>query len=156
MENEQEFVEFLMGAKRNTYANDSPAETMSDGGRKLTFKNGIYRYQDLYYGFDPFSGQEIVWRDNIPIWTMNYVGGITKAGASAKKIYGFLKKALMEVSIDRPFRGPLEFREDGLEYTSHIDIDFCTLDYFRGEEAISSDDGELYRLDFHGGLIKPK
>jgi len=72
---------------------------LEDGAKELTFKEDGFRYRDRYYGFNPFVGQEIVWKDNKIVWSMNYYGKIISEIVPPKEIYNFLKKALRQVGI---------------------------------------------------------
>ena len=164
MENKLELNKFLVEAKRNTYASDGESREIKlfDGGRELIFENGIYKYRDRYYGSNPFSGQEVVWQNEIPIWSMNYYGQIIKetyktiSGSVQRKItideiYDFLKKALRNVSVDSPYRGPSKFEFENLNYFRDF---WGDLEMFRGKEFINNINTKVYCLYFHGGLIQ--
>lgn len=70
--------EFLVEAKKAGYASagEGGERTVVDGAKALTFARAPFRYQDRYFGFNPFSGQEVVWQDHVALWTMNYYGYI--------------------------------------------------------------------------------
>ncbi|MBR9692101.1 hypothetical protein GOV06_04940, partial [Candidatus Woesearchaeota archaeon] len=112
-----------------------------------------FKYRDIYFGFDPFSGEEIVWQNGKVIWSMNYYGGTILEIIPTKQVYEFLKKVLQQVTEERPFRGPTNFKEDDFEY---IDKSEGDIDNFTGTEKIFYKGKEVYRLNYHGGLIKTK
>ncbi len=62
MENQSEFVQFLIQAKKNTYAGDGALSVPSRPGSKdLVFQQGDYSYLDTYLGSIDFIGEEAVW-----------------------------------------------------------------------------------------------
>ena len=77
---------FLIQAKINTYASkdDNGAEIVKDGSKKFVFKLDDFTYQDKYFGFNPFVGEEIVFKNNKVIWAMNYYGQAVSNFISAK------------------------------------------------------------------------
>lgn len=144
--------EFLVKAKLATYANGENAEkkVLEDGAQELSFKEEEYYYRDRYYGFNPFFGQEIVWKNDKIVWFMNYSGNITLNMVSEKEIYSFLQSALRQVKEDRPCRGPNYFKEGDFEY-----IDDCkgNIKNFIGIEVILYKEKEVYKLNYNGKAI---
>ncbi|MAE49369.1 hypothetical protein CMI48_00930 [Candidatus Pacearchaeota archaeon] len=149
-------AEFLVLAKINGYATggEGRESKLEDGGKELKFSEGDLSYRDKYYGFDPFSGEEIVWKGGEIIWSMNYYGGVDPDHAAiAKKIYEFLKKVLEMVGEASPFRGPEKFTEGDFSYENSYEGD---IEKFKGSERILLKGKEVYSLEYHGGLIKQK
>tara|TARA_Y100000310_G_C20606168_1_gene775582 strand:+ start:857 stop:1312 length:456 start_codon:yes stop_codon:yes gene_type:complete len=144
--------EFLVKAKRKTYASDGEGgeRVLDDGSKELSFSEQDFRYRDLYFGFNPFAGEEVVWKNNKPIWVMNYYGEVTSDVVSAKEVYYFLQKAMRRVTKDRPFRGPSKFNEGDFEYE---DKNEGTIDCFSGIERILYQGQEVYKLSYHGGRV---
>ncbi|MDP3785388.1 MAG: DUF5680 domain-containing protein [bacterium] len=144
--------EFLVKAKVHTYASvgESGEQVFDNGGRELIFEDGGFRYRDIYFGFNPFVGEEIVWQGEKPIWGMNYYGQVLSNLIPPKDIYGFLKKALRKVTEEKPFRGPILFQEGGFEYKCKNEGDIAR---FVGLEEILYKGEEVYILNYHGGLI---
>lgn len=141
----------LKEAKINTYASGGEEEVrLKDSGKKFEYKKGNFYYRDIYYGFSPFVGEEIVFYQQKPIWGMNYFGKVIARLTSAKKIYLFLREALKKVPEDKPFRGPDNFNNDDFEYTNSVE---GGLDKFIGQEKIFYKKELVYILDYHGGLI---
>ena len=147
--------EFLVKAKIATYATQGEANEriLNDTCKELIFEDGELKYRDRYYGFNSFVGEEIVWKGDKIIWSMNYYGKIHKTEIKPKKIYEFLKKAMRQISKERPFRGPNNFKEGDFEY---IDESKGDVDFFKGTEKIFYKGEEVHILEYHGGLIKPK
>jgi len=60
-----ELSKFLVKAKISTYASEGEANeiVLEDGAKELTFEDGEFKYRDRYYGFNPFVGEEIVWKN---------------------------------------------------------------------------------------------
>ena len=147
-----ELSKFLVKAKIATYASGINANkrVLKDGAKELTFESDGYKYRDRYYGFNPFVGEEIVWKDNKIIWSMNYFGKIFSNIISEKEVYKFLQSALRQVKEERPFRGPNYFKSGDLEY---IDESTGDIHNFIGVEKILFKGQEIYRLNYHGGSM---
>lgn len=104
-------VEFLIRAKKATYAGKgAEAESSRPRSHDLHYSEGDMLYIDTYLGGERFAGEEAVWKDGSPYWSMNYVGRVTGTPFSGD----FLKEALLRVPFDKPFRGPEEYTEGGL------------------------------------------
>lgn len=93
-------VKFIIQAKINTYATvgEIGENILNDGAKELNFKKDEFKYRDRYFGSNPFIGEEIVWRDDKPIWGMNYYGSVIYDTVPAKDVYQFLKKAMQQIS----------------------------------------------------------
>jgi hypothetical protein len=147
---DEEFKNFLMDAKKNTYAsgNGSLIDPIRKGSKDLPFKKGEFAYMDSYFGELDFVGQEIVWHHDHPIWGMNYYG------YTYNPIEGFpdfLFECLKQVQNEAPFRGPEEFHKDHFAYHCTWEGD---LSNFKGEEYIQFKNEVIYKLTFHGGQIR--
>lgn len=146
---------FLVKAKSGTYASgqEAGAEILADGGKQLIHEADGYRYRDRYFGWNPFAGEEVVWRNDRILWVMNYYGTILSEAVSADHVYQFLRKAMCGLTEERPFRGPNEFREDEWVY---CDCSEGTVARFIGIEQIFYRGEVIYRLDYHGGKVGSK
>jgi hypothetical protein len=78
---------------------------------------------------------------------MNYCGRVTGQGFSGD----FLKRALLLVPEDAPFRGPASYQEQEMSYTCRAKGDF---DWFQGYEEIRLGDRLIYECFYHGGRIE--
>jgi hypothetical protein len=147
--------EFIVKAKKNTYASGKPPKKLEDGFEEFTFKEGKYNYRDRYHAIDPkpFGGQECVWENgklDDPIWIMNYYGYILSDKAEHKEVYGFLRKAMSLVNEKIPFRGPVSFKEGDFEYMNKVSGD---VNRFKGIEKIKFKGKVVYVLEYHGGVV---
>jgi len=147
-----ELKEFLIKAKINTYASSGEGgeKTLGDGSKELICADGEWKYRDRYFGFNPFIGEEVVWKNEKVVWGMNYYGTIISKEADAKSLYQFLQKAMRLVKSERPFRGPTEFCEGDWKYA---DESFGDMDKFKGTETIYFRGEKVYELKYHGGVV---
>jgi hypothetical protein len=147
-----EFVLFLVRAKKSTYAAGDAGMVASSRpeSHDLAYQEGEWAYLDTYLGGFAFIGEEAVWRNTVPIWGMNYYGSMM-INEIPLGFSDFLKKCLRFVSAEAPYRGPGDYQEGRFSYTCSWK---GSLDWFRGEEEISFDGQAIYRLFFHGGMIK--
>lgn len=144
---------FIVNAKINSYATigEGGEKKLEDGSKELVFEENPYKYRDRYFGFSPFVGEEVVWKNHKPIWGMNYYGKIISNSIQVDKIYLFLQKALRLVKIKKPFRGPDNFTDGEFSYESKSK---GNIEQFQGVESIYYRGTEVFRLYYHGGLIK--
>lgn len=151
---DQQLAEFLVQAKRATYAAQQDNATVAallPASRQLEYELGGVLYRDIYFGSAFFVGQETVYENDQPTWAMSYAGGMTDAQADAGAVYSFLRHALRQIEAASPFRGPGLIRGDDFQYTSQTN---GTLDNFWGIERISRKRGVLYELRYHGGRLR--
>jgi len=148
--NLQELAQFLVKAKRNTYAGGGAEQTGTDESKNLQYKWGDYVYRDRYFGSEKFGGEEVVWFKEKPVWLMNYYGGIEKKIIDSERVFGFLRKALLQVSSDRPFRGPCLYKEGDFEY---IDSNSGDITRFQGTEEITYRGKTVHRVKYAGGVL---
>jgi hypothetical protein len=147
-----EFVEFLLRAKLKTYATggEGNERNLEDGTREMSYREGDFFYRDRYFGFNPFIGEEVVWRNGKVIWAMNYYGAVIDEAVAAGDVYLFLQKAMQQITIERPFRGPNEYSEGDFRYQDESE---GYVDQFSGEEKIFFQDRQVYFLKYHGGKV---
>ena len=145
------FRSFLVRAKQQTYAGDGPkAEPSRPQSVDLHYVEGDLLYIDTYLGSLDFIGEEAVWAGGQPVWGMNYFGRML----TDRVPDGFsqcLKGALQAVPPEAPYRGPAQYNLGDLEYRCSWEGDLAD---FRGVEDISQSGRVIYRLRFHGGLIR--
>lgn len=141
-------LSFLLLAKKSTYAAHGAEATASrPGSHDLTFAEGDLLYIDTYLGGTHFAGEEAVWKDGTPVWSMNYCGRVFGEGFRGD----FLKNALLRVPENAPFRGPDEYCEDDMTYLCHAD---GSIDWFQGYEEILLRGERIYECYYHGGMIR--
>ncbi|MBP5444656.1 MAG: hypothetical protein J6Y28_00655 [Acholeplasmatales bacterium] len=143
-------LEFLIEAKKNTYAGKKGEVASSRlNSHDLKYEKDNLMYYDTYLGGDLFSGEEALWINNEPCWSMNYIGRVKENNFSGD----FLKEALLLVNKEYPYRGPLYYKNGDYEYIMEVKGDF---NWFYGHEIIKYKNVEIYECNFHGGLVKQK
>lgn len=112
----ENLASFLVRAKKNTWAG-SKGEVFAERPcfREFEYNEGGWNYKDSYVGEYSFGGNEIVKFQRAPVWFMNYDGRVNPRFHGnenfIKRINSFLKRALIQVDVSLPFRGPVEFKE---------------------------------------------
>ena len=148
--------EFLIKAKKQTYANENVKKQLSSrkGSFDYEYSSNNMTYHDTYFGGTNFMGEEVVYEENdTPIWGMNYYGITLDQTLSEEAVDKALRPALMQVGSDEtiPVRGPKEYINGEYKYSFNVVGD---LEYFEGEETIYKADTKVYVLKCHGGTIK--
>lgn len=143
-----EIIEFLIKSKKSGYAGKG-TETIPSrpNSHDFQYSEDNLKYIDTYIGGEKFAGEEALWVDNIPFWSMNYIGRIIGEGFSGD----FLKEVLLLVPKEKPYRGPLTYQKGDYIYHCIINGKF---DWFQGQEEIFYNSAKVYECSFHGGLIK--
>ena len=156
----EEILDFLIRAKKNTYANGNAAKVNSsrlsskDYEYKETINDKKVCYHDTYLGGEKFIGSEVVYIDDKPIWAMNYNGYSVVENLSEEAMDNALRPALMQVGVDNsvlPVRGPSEFVNGEYKYTFEQS---GTMENFTGLERIFKKDILIYELHCSGGIVK--
>lgn len=144
----QEMISFLIKAKIKTYAGKG-AESASSrpSSHDLQYAEGDYLYIDSYLGGKLFTGEEAVWQNDTPVWSMNYAGRVTGDTFSGD----FLKEALKRVTPDKPYRGPDFYEEGSWTYSCYSE---GTPEWFQGYENICYSGEQVYECYFHGSEIE--
>lgn len=143
----QELISFIIKAKLKTYAGKG-AESASSRphSHDLQYSEGEYLYIDSYLGGKYFAGEEAVWQNGVPVWSMNYTGQVTGESFSGD----FLKEALKHVTSEKPYRGPEYYEEDSWTYRCTSE---GTPEWFQGYENICFCGKQIYECYFHGSAI---
>lgn len=143
----KEIVPFLIRAKLNTYAGKAeevkPSRPQS---HDFYYAEDVYTYYDTYLGGEKFAGEEAVWQNNAPIWSMNYVGRIIGENFSGD----FLKEVLSHVPSEKPFREPEVYTKGEYQYHSRAEGSFV---WFQGYEEIFYNQERIYECCYHGGML---
>ncbi len=157
--NRELFVAFLMAAKQRTYAAQGGTEAavppLLAGSHQLEYREGRLFYRDIYFGCEYFAGQETVYYDTIPVWSMVYAGGALRnipPTIETGRIYAFLQTALRNVPVEYPYRGPALWTHEDLVYSNEVHGD---LERFWGREVISYRHTiAVYQLHYSGGVLR--
>ena len=145
---DKETAAFLIRAKRATYAGKgAEAAPSRPCSHDLIYREGGLTYIDSYLGGDRFAGEEALWRDGVPFWSMNYCGRVIGEDFSGD----FLKEALKNVPEDMPYRGPEKYSEGYHDYSCEVS---GNSEWFQGREVICLRGAVIYECFFHGGMIK--
>jgi hypothetical protein len=145
---DEKIIKFLIRAKKATYAGKgSEVDSSRPNSHDLQYSEDDLTYIDTYLGGVKFAGEEALWKNDIPFWTMNYIGRVIADGFSGD----FLKEALLLVPEKYPFRGPLHYVSGDNTYTCAIKGDF---NWFCGSEEIVYKGNKVYESIFHGGEIE--
>ncbi|MCL2559042.1 MAG: DUF5680 domain-containing protein [Turicibacter sp.] len=147
---------FVVEAKKSTYASlnafsDSKRESTRLASKDLCYEKGDYKYWDSYVGGTNFSGTEVVWKNEVAIWSMNYFGR-TITEENSEQMMDFLMEVLSKVEISLPYRGPAVYRNGKLTYTNTSSGDFS---WFQGSERIYYEEELIYELNYIGGEVHP-
>ncbi len=147
-----ELSDFLVKAKINTYASNGEGgeRILENGSKELSYEINEWKYRDRYFGFNPFIGEEVIWKDSKVVWGMNYYGRVISDKVVMKQLYQFLQKAMRLVKVERPFRGPQQFQEGDWGY---CDESFGTVRKFDGTETIYFQKEKVYELKYQGGTV---
>lgn len=145
---EKDIIDFICRAKKSTYASGKARESIPCRVKSHDYEyiEGNLRYLDSYLGSANFSGEEAVWKDGVPIWSMNYIGRVLGEEFSGS----FLKEALSNVKSEYLYRGPLEYVKDEFRYICTIEGD---VNWFNGHEDIYKNNVKVYECNFHGGVL---
>src|SRR5258708_37835186 len=144
---------FLIDAHRNTYADKKAAKVPATRLRSFDYRfaRGDLAYHDTHFGMRDFIGAEVIYRQDVPIWGMNYYGVILGDDAAEREVYDFLRDALKQECVEiEPARGPRSYRHSSWSYANTIE---GQLDDFCGTELIHLGDRLLYRCRYHGGWV---
>lgn len=139
---------FLVKAKKATYANKTNKVNSSrKESHDYSYQENNYTYLDSFFGAENFSGQEIVYKDEKPCWSMNYYGRVIEENFNGD----FLKEALLQVDEELPFRGPLFYQKGEYLYLLRIQ---GKIDFFQGVEEIYYQTYKVYEGFIQGGIVK--
>lgn len=156
----EDILEFLIRAKKNTYANGNAAKVNSsrigskDYKHEEIINNKKLCYHDTYFGGEKFIGSEVVYIDEKPIWAMNYYGNTINPNLSEEAMDNALRPALMQVGSDNlvlPLRGPSKFVNGEFSYGFEVT---GSMENFTGLERIYKNNELVYELQCNGGIIK--
>jgi hypothetical protein len=158
MTNEQqkwlrELADFVVeGHTEGWAAEGSEVEPVFPGMKSIYHKSGNWEYRDNYFDYFRAPGFTVVSQNNVPVWMMAYFGAGQTPGYESivKPTFAFLKRALMRVTPDMPFRGPSEYTEEDWNY--RFKVLRGDIEDFIWEEAIRKD-GDLVFVQTGGGGV---
>ena len=144
--------EFIVSAKHATYA-AAAAKSLPYrlGTSDIQFREGPWSYLDSYVGEADFLGQEIVYLDRVPVWSMAYYGFLISPRIDSATAGRVVQAALTRLYDDGRFLGGFSTDVDGYRY---VDTNTGNVSRFTGREWIESHDERLYTLHYFGGDIR--
>jgi transcriptional regulator with XRE-family HTH domain len=141
-------IAFLCQAKRECYAGQGyKVASTKPSSYDYHYATGAYSYWDTYFGGEKFCGEEVLYENETPVYSMNYAGRVLEEGFSGD----FLKEALLLVPEEYPYRGPYLHRNG--DFTYHCIVN-GSIDWFQGCEEIFLKDRRVYECHFHGITLK--
>jgi len=122
-------------------------------GKILTLTDQLWKYEDEFYGGEPYSGNETIWIDGKDVFRCVYWGKV-QSGIEFGDIYTFLREALKKgPSGNCVHRGPQDFTKDNLRYTNECT---GTIEEFTQTEKIFLNEQLVYIAYFIGGRINTR
>ena len=120
--------------------------------RICNFHHDSWSYHDSYAGEADFLGQELVYRDRRPVWSMAYYGYLLDPEhIDALRAGHTVQSALTRLYAEGRFLGG--FVADVGEYR-YLDTNAGDVGRFTGEEWIEHEGRRVYELRYFGGLIR--
>jgi hypothetical protein len=149
--NEEELRQFLFDSNQAGYGSGEEKRWIKElnGSTSISYKRDDWKSHDNFFGGEPYGGRIIVSYKNRPVWMMVYYGFIVP-GIKPDLVYEILKKALLKMPKDAPFRGPKKFEDSGLSYLNEWIGD---IENYSGEEKIFQGKKMIYKADYMGGLV---
>jgi len=155
----EELLKFIKEAHQQTYAaakdikNKHRLKTpLIPEHKEYDYKKDNWHYHDSYAGWLCAPGKEIIFFKGKPVWTMSYQGRVDYSASNdfIEEIYIFLKKALMNIDEEKPFRGPEYYKEGDFEYSFNYKGNY---DFFIGKEVIRFKEKDVYVQHIMASLI---
>lgn len=127
------------------------------GFREFEFIQGDFNYRDSQTGFYKLAGEEVVRFREKPFWVMSYHGRMSDKYQGnlefTNRTITFLKEALTKIQLQKPLRGPDNYKKDNFEYKNGGEGNIIR---FRGTERVLYKGEEVFTADYTGGLIVEK
>jgi len=143
---------FLFTANQAGYATDNPSHEIKEknGTTTITYSQSDWQMIDSYVGGEPFAGYTKILYQKRVIFAMAYYGKIISAKEKPANVYTFLKKALLKMPPEHPYRGPKNFREGEWRYNNEWRGEIAE---FSGQEKIFHRQKEVFWTKYIGGLV---
>ena len=147
--------EFFAKAQREYASGAAKPQVGEDGSSRIVLCDGLWRYVDLWYGGEPYSGMTTLFYEEVACWSMVYWGRIMPYAEDKQLVLAALMDALQHNhNPDQPFRGPRKMiTSTGLRY---INAAIGGLRCFSGTERIVGHrrkDEVLYYASYTGGVV---
>ncbi|MHB1684696.1 MAG: DUF5680 domain-containing protein [Bacilli bacterium] len=144
---------FVVMAKSHTYVGGAKKLLPYRlGSTDIQFSDSDWVYHDSYVGESNFSGQEVVYFQYNPVWSMNYFGYILNPHQITSEQAGqVIIASLSKMYSEGRFLGSFEHTEGQFKY---IDRNEGSVVRFQGRESIKSNNESVYELLYHGGVLR--
>ncbi|MDD5936913.1 MAG: DUF5680 domain-containing protein [Clostridiales bacterium] len=143
----EQLIEFKLEAIKNTYAgNANQCSSSRLESHDYSYEKGEFKYYDTWLGGEKFSGEEAIWKENIPVYAMNYFGRVLDERFSGQFLHEVLSVATMEL----PYRGPELYQAGEYTYKTKVIGDIT---WFQGYEEIYCGEIKVYECYYHGGVL---
>ncbi|MBP8591187.1 hypothetical protein KBI33_01810 [Candidatus Shapirobacteria bacterium] len=149
--NKKNLRQFLIDLNKAGYAGGEEKKWIKepDGSTTIHYEKNGWRSCDNFFGGEPYGGRTVVFNEGKPVWIMVYYGWVVE-GVATDPVYKVLRKALMQMPVKAPFRGPKEYKEEKYTYRNFWEGD---VDRFSGEEQILQGKRLIYKANYIGGLV---
>lgn len=155
----QDLKQFIIEANGEGYAAEGNEKEKKnrieepDGSKTIIYERGEWKMVDNYVGGEPYAGMTKIFFQNRVVWSMVYYGTVVKEVNDFGEIYEFLKKSLLRMPSDYPFRGPKEFVEGEWKYINEW---IGEVEQFSGEEKIYLNEKQVFGTRYLGGLVNER
>lgn len=147
----KDLKQFIVEANGKGYASgEKTTINETDGSKTIKYENGEWKMVDNYVGGEPYSGMTKIFFNNEVVWSMVYYGKVADEINDFGEVYEFLKKVLLKMPADYPFRGPKEFIERNWKYINEWNGE---VEEFSGEEKIYLNEKLVFWTKYLGGLV---
>lgn len=143
-------IEFILRARRNTYASGGGKVTPSlKDSVQLEYTEDDFMYRDVYFiGNSIFNGIEAVYFEGKVVWSMSYFGDMKNLTEDeADKI---LRKALIDNWNTTRLWNDVQAEYDNFIYVCKAK---GSIDKMSGVEEILKEEEAVYSFTFNGGFI---
>lgn len=143
--------QFLIDSNNAGYAGSDGKKWIKEtnGSTTIHFEKSDFKSHDNFFGGEPYGGRIVVFYKNKPVWMMVYYGWIEK-NIAVDEVYAILKKALMKMPEEDPFRGPKKFVENEFIYQNEWTGD---VERYSGKEKILKNNQLIYKANYMGGIV---
>lgn len=142
-------LKFLIRARQSTYASGMKPKIIN-GGNVYIIQNGNLEYRDTYFDQHQFfQGQEVLFKDKKPIWSMSYRGAATD-DAIPGEVFDILQKFIKNYANSVRLGNSFEKVEGKFRYECKAN---GHLDEFTGEEKIYQNGILAHWMKYFGGKI---
>lgn len=147
---DKNILKFLIKARQSTYASGMKP-TIINSANTYVIKDNDLEYRDIYFDQRQyFQGQEVIFQNDNPIWSMSYRGAATK-DAEPDEVFDVLQRFIKEYADKVRFGEDFEKEENEFKYICRGE---GSLDEFKGREEVYQNNKLAHWMEYFGGEIK--